>query len=129
MGCNEVFYWHGPESFICFLLFCAFPIASLVVMSLQIVVLLSLLCTMVFLNQISALVTRNLRVSRVSQLSKQLAMSRLYMSSDSGHNYGPGSSLSPDLEKVLTKLKNHQETVPRLSFAEEVRTLIESSLK
>ena len=51
------------------------------------------------------------------------------MSTDTGHQHGDSSSATPEQEILLNKIKIHQEKAPRLSMAEEVRTLIANSIK
>jgi hypothetical protein len=49
------------------------------------------------------------------------------MMSDSGHQ-GTVSEISKEQEVILNNLKAYQDKIPRLSMAEEVRTLIDNSI-
>jgi len=84
------------------------------------------MCGLHYIKPISAFLSRHVQLNSKSIHS----VSRLFMSSNSGHNYGgSGSTISPELESIMQRIKTHQESVPRPTFAEEVRTLIESSIK
>lgn len=50
------------------------------------------------------------------------------MNSDSHQSSSVVPVLSPDEQVILDKFRSHQEKAPRLSFAEEVRTLIDQSI-
>ena len=86
------------------------------------------MCGLHYIKPISAFLSRHVQLNSKSIHS----VSRLFMSSssNSGHSYGgSGSTISPELESIMQRIKTHQESVPRPTFAEEVRTLIESSIK
>lgn len=84
------------------------------------------------MKHISALLSRNTRMGatlRNTQISRIYNRFTTKMSSNSGHDYGSGSEAPSELEKLMLRVKTHQETVPRPTFAEEVRTLIDNSIK
>ena len=91
------------------------------------------MCGLHYIKPISAFLSRHVKLNSKSISSgfAQNNNNRLFMSSsNSGHDYSSsGSTISPDIESIMQRIKAHQDTVPRPTFAEEVRTLIESSIK
>jgi len=85
------------------------------------------MCGLHYIKPISAFLSRHVQLTNSKSIH---SVNRLFMSSNSGHNYGGGgSNISPELRSIMQRIKTHQESVPRPTFAEEVRTLIESSIK
>lgn len=65
-------------------------------------------------------------VRHISAFSKSLLKSSEV---SSGHQTkSPQEPLSPEVQEIVTKFREHQSTAARLSMAEEVRTLIEQSI-
>ncbi len=66
---------------------------------------------------------------RISTLYRRMKFRypKSLMMSDSGHQ-GTVSEISKEQEVILNNLKAYQDKIPRLSMAEEVRTLIDNSI-
>lgn len=102
----------------------------MVFMSHQGLLLFSCMCGIHYFRPISAFLSRNVQsVVKSSTIFQKSRLSFTSLSSSSGHDYNSGNTIPPEIEQLMLRIRTHQESVPRPTYAEEVRTLIENSIK